>query len=526
VAGFFFFLNEDCWRIIMYNKNMSNGFLGKIKELLFMRVDKYPKSKKKENNDEQIDGEGGLLSQVNRELYKRNAELAIRNKTLALLRKLDEVSMTSIGMEDMSSRVTIAIGQELGYELAAISVFRNDNNDDKMRWLSVTSPVSEINKILKKKTLDNFEESLQNVDIAKEAMREHQAHVIDGYSSVYPVSFVEQVAKTSVGKNLKSSLIYPLSQSKQALGVLILTASRDLNNLSQYEREAISGIIGLVSLAIYKSKIYEDLQKTTEDLREANDRLAQLDKAKSEFLSIASHQLYTPLTAIKGYLSMVQEGDYGKVSVKQQPIMEILYQSSERLIELIKNLLDVSRIESGRLELSLRSVDLAKMAQEIVTELSPNAKKKNLVLNFHQSEAGMPHVVADSQRIRQVVLNVVDNAIKYTNSGQVDVRVIREDDFLTFSVQDTGKGVTAEDIGRLFVKFTRVGGAEKYHTDGSGLGLYVARKICREHHGDIWVDSPGLGRGSTFFVRLPIEGSKDALPVGTNVTVGYKPGEN
>lgn len=505
---------------------MGNGFLEKVKELLFMRVDGFAARSVPGKKEEKPEGEGNLLSQVNRELYKRNAELAIRNKTLALLRRLDEVSMTSVGMEDMASKVTIAIGQELGYELAAIAVFKDSDNEDQMRWLSVTSPVAEINKILQKKTLDNFVESLRNIDVAKEALREHQAHVIDGFSSVYPETFVEQVANTASGKNLKSSLIYPLSLEKQALGVLILTASRDLNNLSQYEREAISGIIGLVSLAIYKSKIYEDLQKTTEDLTEANDRLAQLDKAKSEFLSIASHQLYTPLTAIKGYLSMIEEGDYGKVAVKQQPIMDILYQSSERLIELIKNLLDVSRIESGRLDLSLQSVDLEKMATELVTELSPNALKKNLKVTFIKEKEALPHVVADSQRIRQVVLNVVDNAIKYTNSGEVNVRLVQDGDSLVFSVQDTGKGVTAEDIGRLFVKFTRVGGAEKYHTDGSGLGLYVARKIVREHHGDIWVESPGLGKGSTFSVRLPIEGSTGALPAGTTVTVGYKPGES
>lgn len=505
---------------------MSKKFLEKAKKVLLMRVDGFKPDSANKTTETKPENEGILLTQVNRELYKRNAELAIRNKTLALLRKLDEVSMTSVGMEDMSSKVTIAIGQELGYELAAISVFRNSNSEDKMRWLSVTSPVPEIDAILKKRTLDNFEESLQNVDIAKEALREHQAHVIEGYSSVYPVSFVEQVAKTAYGKNLVSSLIYPLSLANQALGVLILTASRDLNNLSQYEREAISGIIGLVSLAIYKAKIYEDLQKTTEDLTEANDRLAQLDKAKSEFLSIASHQLYTPLTAIKGYLSMLQEGDYGKVNAKQQPVMEILYQSSERLIELIKNLLDVSRIESGRLELTLQSVDLAQMAQEIVTELTPNAMKKNLKLTFTKEKEELPHVVADAQRIRQVVLNVVDNAVKYTNSGTVEVSLRQENQSLVFAVKDTGKGVSEEDIGRLFIKFSRVGGSEKYHTDGSGLGLYVARKICREHHGDIWAESPGLGKGSTFAVRLPIEGSKDALPVGTTIIVGYKPGEN
>jgi len=470
--------------------------------------------------------EEGLLASVNRELYKRNAELAYRNKTLALLRKLDEASIASVGMEDMSYKVSLAICQELGYELVAISVLNGEGAAGAMRWLSFASAVPELAKILKKKTITEKKDFVWNDSFAKKVLLENKTKVVKGYKDVYPSAFLKQMEKIDSSKALESTLIYPLALGHQALGVLILTASRDLNDLSRYERETISGVIGLISLALYKAKIYEDLQKTTVELREANERLAQLDMAKSEFLSIASHQLYTPLTAIKGYLSMVEEGDYGRVNKKMQPVMGILYQSSERLIGLIKNLLDVSRIESGRLELSLESVDLAKMAKEIVTELMPNAQKKSLALNFLCAEDELPHVVADAQRIRQVVLNVVDNAIKYTNNGKIDVRLVKENDSLIFSVQDTGKGVTAEDIGRLFVKFTRVGGAEKYHTDGSGLGLYVARKIVREHHGDIWVDSPGLSRGSTFFVRLPVEGSKEALTVGTSVVVGFKQEEN
>jgi len=463
-----------------------------------------------------------LLTSVNRELYKRNAELAYRNKTLALLRKLDEASIASVGMEDMAHKVSTAICQELGYELVAISVLSGKGEESTMRWLSVASQMPEIVKILDKKPLADTKDSIRSTGVAKKVLLENTAKVIEGYKDAYPSAFSKQLAKADSGKTLKSSLVYPLALGHQALGVLILTASRDLNNLSRYEQETISGIIGLISLAIYKAKIYEDLQKTTEDLREANDRLAQLDRAKSEFLSIASHQLYTPLTAIKGYLSMIKEGDYGKVAKKQSGVIDILTQSSDRLIGLIKDLLDVSRIESGRLELSLESVDLVQMAKDFVVELEPNAKKKNLQLNFLDTKLESGHVVADRQRIRQVLLNTIDNSIKYTNEGHIDIRVVREDDSLVFSVQDTGKGVTAQEISILFTKFTRVGGADKFHTNGSGLGLYVAKKIVTEHHGDIWVESPGLGKGSTFFVRLPIEGSKKSMPVGTTVTIGIK----
>jgi signal transduction histidine kinase len=463
-----------------------------------------------------------LLSSVNRELYKRNAELAYRNKTLALLRKLDEASIASVGIEDMSQKVTTAICQELGYELVAISILNNKDEEKVMRWLSIASQVPEILEILKKKPLTNDKFAVQNDGVAKKVLLENKVKTIEGYKDAYPDAFSKQLAKLDSGKALKSSLIYPLTLGHNALGVLILTASRDLNNLSRFEEETISGVIGLISLAIYKAKIYEDLQKTTEDLREANESLAQVDKAKSEFLSIASHQLYTPLTAIKGYLSMVQEGDYGKLTEEQSEVIDIVTQSSDRLIGLIKDLLDVSRIESGRLEMSLESVDLIQMAKDFVVELAPNAKKKNLQLKFIDTKLKTGHVVADRQRIRQVLLNTIDNSIKYTNEGHIDIKVVSEDDSLVFSVQDTGKGVTAEEIGRLFTKFTRVGGAEKFHTNGSGLGLYVAKKIVTEHHGDIWVESPGMGKGSTFFVRLPVEGSKNSMPVGTTITIGIK----
>lgn len=263
----------------------------------------------------------------------------------------------------------------------------------------------------------------------------------------------------------------------------------------------------------------EHIEKLAEDLRAANNRLAEMDKIKSEFLNIASHQLYTPMTAIRGYVSMMSEGEYGKIPKKQQPIIDILMQASDKLITLIRDLLDVSRIEEGRLQLSLESLDLVNMAKELVTELQPNIQKKGLKLTLHKPKTTIPHVVADAQRIRQVLLNIIDNAVKYTEKGSIHVRVARDGDDLVFSVEDTGMGMTQKEVDVLFTKFTRVGGKNKYRTEGSGLGLYVARQIVQEHNGDIWVESSGMGKGSTFFVKLPVESSPESLEAGENVMI-------
>jgi len=242
-------------------------------------------------------------------------------------------------------------------------------------------------------------------------------------------------------------------------------------------------------------------------------------------LSIASHQLYTPLTALRGYISMIKDGDFGKIPDEQKPILEILEKSSTRLIELIKNLLDISRIESGRLELKLESVDLVEIGKELVTDLMPNAINKGLDLEFHAPAVEAAHVVVDRERIRQVMLNFVDNAIKYTPTGRIDVRVFQQADEIIFSVTDTGKGIKKDDLVRLFNKFTRVGGASRFHTEGTGLGLYVARQIVREHHGEVHVDSPGEDKGSTFSMYLPAEGSRKSLKPGEHATVVNKAAE-
>lgn len=333
-----------------------------------------------------------------------------------------------------------------------------------------------------------------------------------------------------------AALVLPLMVKGELTGMLFLGDKLAGDPFSTEDLELLTILAPQAATALENARLYQqaaefgrtlerEVARATEELQIANEQLKDTDKAKSEFLSIASHQLYTPLTAIRGYLSMIAEGDFGNVPEKLRNSLNIVTESSERLIELIKNLLDVSRIESGRLELSLESVDLTQMAKELVAELTPNAEKKKLNLTFQEPPRKLASVVADAQRLRQVLLNTLDNAIKYTNQGSVEVRVQEHGDDVVYSVKDTGRGMSKDALARLFAKFTRMGARDGQRADGLGLGLYVARQMIREIHGDIWAESEGEGKGSTFTVRLPAEGSPQALKAGTKLIVGIKAAE-
>ncbi len=247
----------------------------------------------------------------------------------------------------------------------------------------------------------------------------------------------------------------------------------------------------------------EELQSLTKRLEAANVELKRLDRAKSEFVSIASHQLRTPLTAIKGYLSLALGGSYGKFPERAQKPIAKVYESNERLIRLVNDLLSLSRIESGKMELELQRADLTEIIQSVVDELQVKARQKDLKLSFQKSATALPSTWLDKEKIRNVILNIVDNAIRYTEKGSIQVKQAKSENTLLLSVADTGEGMTKEEIARLFESFSRGQAGQKLATEGAGLGLYIARQFARMHGGRVWAESPGKGKGSTFFITLP-----------------------
>ncbi|MBI2459152.1 MAG: hypothetical protein HYV53_01195, partial [Parcubacteria group bacterium] len=295
--------------------------------------------------------------------------------------------------------------------------------------------------------------------------------------------------------------------------------SGDMYNDEDLRVLAVTGAqvaIALENALLYKEtknfslKLQKEVAKATRDLKKANEQLKKLDAAKSEFISIASHQLRTPLTAIKGYVSMLLAGDFGVLNQPEIESLEKVYLSNERLIQLVENLLNVSRIESGRMQFDFKPVDLSKMIESVVEELSGNAKNKNLLLEYLPAQAGkplvkpLPLIKLDEEKIRQVVMNLIDNAIKYTERGGITVTLELLKNTVKFSVADSGMGIKPEDMSNLFKKFSRGSGASSLiHTEGTGLGLYVARMMIEAHHGKIWAESSGVGKGAKFCFELP-----------------------
>jgi len=253
----------------------------------------------------------------------------------------------------------------------------------------------------------------------------------------------------------------------------------------------------LVRSVIREIKYREQLQKAYDDLK-------KLDKAKSEFISIASHQLRTPLTAIKGYISMILEGSYGDVSTKVKSVLKNIYQSNERLIKLVNDLLNLSRIESGRIEIQKKESSVEKIIESVIRELNGEAKKKHIYLKFKRTKKRLPKINIDPDKIRNVILNIIDNAIRYTEKGGITVRVKMQDAKCRIRISDTGTGMTKDELSKIFKSFSRAAAGTRLYTEGAGLGLYIARRFVELHNGKVWAESKGKGRGSTFYIELPV----------------------
>lgn len=261
-----------------------------------------------------------------------------------------------------------------------------------------------------------------------------------------------------------------------------------------------------------KERLFELSQK----LQESNEKLKGLDKLKTEFLSLASHQLRSPLTAIKGYASMLDEGALGTLSKEQDQAVKRIYASAQGLVNLVEDLLNVSKIEQGGMQYEFMSTDISKAVSELAGEMRIPAENKKLELRVSLPKNDRFMISADPIKIRQVFLNLVDNSIKYTSSGFVEVGLKRDEkNDVVFYVKDSGVGVAAETKARLFEKFSR-GEGGKMNTGGSGLGLYLAREIVKAHKGTIDVTSEGVGKGSLFTVTLPaVASQKDGSYITT-----------
>lgn len=249
----------------------------------------------------------------------------------------------------------------------------------------------------------------------------------------------------------------------------------------------------------------EHIEALATDLQKANDRLTELDRQKSEFVSFATHQLRAPLTAMKGYASLILEGDMGTITTETKEAISRIFDSTKTLTNIVDDYLNITRIELGSMKYAFETISFKALIEDVIGELKPNIEKSKLDFSF---AVDMPEanyrITADRDKLKQVIANLIDNSMKYTPSGWVKVNLSmdKQRHLFVLTVKDSGIGVSAETIPLLFQKFGRAHNANKVNIKGTGLGLFVAKEIITAHHGTIRVESPGEGKGSTFVVEM------------------------
>lgn len=233
------------------------------------------------------------------------------------------------------------------------------------------------------------------------------------------------------------------------------------------------------------------------------DKLLQANKMKTEFIRIASHQLRTPLSSLRWANELLMEGGIGKPTDEQVEYLDIIKDSNQRMLKLINDLLDVTKIEMGNLAITAKHVDLKAIAQDTVKELTPMAKANNVSLKL-ETEGDVPFALCDEEKTKMVFNNLVDNAIKYSGGkGGVAVRLEEEGSFVKVSVRDQGVGIPKGQQKNIFQKFFRSDNVMKHQTVGTGLGLFIVKAIIDASKGTIWFESEE-GKGTTFYFKLPI----------------------
>lgn len=352
------------------------------------------------------------------------------------------------------------------------------------------------------------------------------------------------------------------------IGVVLFLLLISSQNSTDWVLRSIIFVISIYGSFLLVKSVRKEIEQREQvellatQLQSANSKLKQVDAMKTEFISMASHELLTPISAIEGYLSMMLDEKMVKIDdPKAIQYMQSVYKSSKRLARLVADLLNVSRIEQGRMLVTKQETDLKMIIEEVIKELKFKAKEKDHKIMSQIRDGISTKIYADEDKIKEVIINITGNSIKYTKEGgkigigvdiwptsEVEKRygamhselkehaktsegalqnIVNEkfaqiigDKQIVVIVKDTGIGISPKDIGHLFQKFSRVGDWSTQEVQGTGLGLYISRALVEMHHGRIWVESEGEGKGSTFYFSLPtIESEEQEKKLDAEVPV-------
>jgi len=419
-----------------------------------------------------------------KELEARTAELTRSVEQLTALGEISRAVSSTLDVETVLQTVVSRASQLAGSDGGAIYEYDDATREFHIRATHHLDPA--LVASLRASPLHRGEGAMGRATETREPVQIADIQVAGAYQS--------HIRDTLLGAGYRALLSVPLVLEDQIIGSLSLNRKTP-GEFSEEAVEVLKTFATQSALAIENARLFREIEVKSRQLEAASQH-------KSEFLANMSHELRTPLNAIIGFSEVLNERMFGDLNEKQDEYLKDIHASGTHLLSLINDILDLSKIEAGRMELELTDFHLPSAIESALTLVRERATRRGIVLQ-PAVDGGVGQLRADERKVRQVLLNLLSNAIKFTpEGGRIEVRAVRENGAVAVSVSDTGIGIAPEDQEAVFEEFRQVGSSAA-RQQGTGLGLTLCRKFVELHGGKIWVSS-ALGAGSTFTFRLPI----------------------
>ncbi|MDO8730031.1 MAG: GAF domain-containing sensor histidine kinase [Candidatus Omnitrophota bacterium] len=492
---------------------LVGSFLISTHEILRRQMVNYQKDLDRINRIcDELDQNTKIIVQTDLELTRTQEALDKKLSGLYVLHEMSKKILSVRSVADLSHLVTETVVTSFGYERCLLCIL---DPDEKSKPRVAAQAGFEPEEDLQAQVPQLIEwvrfpvlargESLFAADV------DPRGPVPQGISPEQAGSEAPQIIGAMTG--LRSYAAVPLLLEGRPQGFLLAGTNPPYPKLDSGDVELLSILASEVGVAIENLQLYEALKISYDELEErvklrtsqlakANEELVRLNRLKSDFVSAVSHELRTPLTSIKGYTSLMRAGKLGAVNKEQGERLEKINRHTDFLTNLISELLDIARIESGRVNMTIRPVELPRLLEGVVDLLGPQLKEKNLNVDL-KTPAKLPTIEADENQIQRVFTNLLSNAIRFTpEKGTISIRAVPTDATLNVEVSDTGIGMPPEDVSMLFTEFFRADNPVNRERKGTGLGLVLVKRIIEAHGGRIGVRSE-VGQGTTFFFNLP-----------------------
>lgn len=446
---------------------------------------------------EELDQNTKIIVQTDLELTRTQEALDKKLAGLVALHGLSKKILSVHSVAELGRLITEAVVSTLGFEKAVLAVVNPEKTYDPEAFSHCGFESAE----------------LQRMDASKLIEKIQSPVLSPGESLLLPDSEGKNGSRFGDLFEASSCAAVPLMIEGRPSGFLLAATNPPYPRIDAGDVELMSILMSEVGVAIENLRLYEALKRShdeleervalrTQELARANEELMRLNKMKSDFVSAVSHELRTPLTSIKGYAALVRGGKLGPVNKEQEERLEKVNRHTDYLSNLISDLLDIARIESGRVGMIIQKISIPRLLDSVADLLMSQLKEKNLTLKV-ECPKDLPTIPVDETRLQRVFINLLSNAIKFTpKDGLITVRVKPQEQVLQCEVSDTGIGLNPEDLSKLFSEFFRADNPVNRERKGTGLGLTLVKRIVEAHGGTIGVGSE-LGKGTTFTFTIP-----------------------